>query len=499
MSHPNRLTASVLILGLTLAGFCAAPSIARAAPGCNADNGVAGDLNSDGLADIVVGVPSYDDERGAVDILFSDGERRFLRAADLGLPSSRPGDRFGQSVALGDVNDDGCADLAIGAPGRDSSKGAAHLVAGGAGNTLTLMNSFAGTAAHGSFGAQVLLLTPQRLTASGLRNAHQQLVVSAPTADDGKKWEAGQVVVLPLTTGGALASGRVTLTQNSPGVPGSSENGDRFGTALAGQDRTIVIGTPNEAVGARKDAGSVTLLSATASAPTTFKGVGVTQNSPGVPGTAESDDLFGAAVAFRDNYVLVGVPGESIGSAHYTGQVHVLNFNPAARTYRSLRAVHQDSAGIPGSNETGDYFGSSVALGVNTLDQLTAAVGAPGEAIGKVLGAGAVTLFRANRSGGAARSIHQGSGGIAGTPEAADQFGSSVGIVSGDLDDGEARRDGIVVGAPGEDIGSMGDAGTVVYSRDLSSWFSLVLEDTGSPTPPAEAGYGETLASVATA
>lgn len=498
MSRPHRIVAATLGLGLTLATAGLTPTAAQAAPTCTAGNGVAGDLNSDGKAEVVVGVPSYDGERGAVDILFSNGERRFLRAADLGLPSS-PGDRFGQSVALGDVNDDGCADLAVGAPGRDSSKGAAYLVKGSATNTLTLMTSFAGTAAHGSFGAQVVLLTPRKLTASGWVRTNQQLVVSAPTADDGTKWEAGRVEVLPLTQGFALTGSRQVITQNSPGIPGSSENGDRFGTALAGQDRTIVIGTPNEAVGSRVDAGSVTLLSATASAPTTFKGVGVTQDSAGVPGTAEADDLFGAAVAFRDNYVLIGAPGETIGTAYYTGQVHLLNFDPATRKYRSLRAVNQNTAGIPGSNRTGDYFGSAVALGINTVDQLTAVVGVPGKKVGTALGAGAVTMFRANRTGGKTKTIHQGTAGIAGAPEAADHFGWSVGIVSGNLDDGEAMRDGIVVGAPGEDIGSTADAGAVAYTRNLTGWSSLVLEDTGTPTPPGDAQYGEIAASVAAA
>lgn len=42
-----------------------------------------------------------------------------------------------------------------------------------------------------------------------------------------------------------------------------------------------MIGTPNEAVGTRSNAGSVTMLSATDAAPTTFAGVGVTQNSAG--------------------------------------------------------------------------------------------------------------------------------------------------------------------------------------------------------------------------
>ena len=498
MSYQRRLTATILGLGLSLSGASLAQPAAHAAPTCKADNGVAGDLNSDGVADVVVGVPSYDDERGAVDIRFSNGERRFLRPADLGV-TVEPGARFGQSVALGDVTDDGCADLAIGAPGRNLSKGAAYLVKGGANSSLTLMQSFAGTADNGSFGAQVLLLTPQKLTASGLVNADQQLVVAAPTADAGTKWEVGRVEVLPLTKGFALTGSRTVITQDSPGVPGSSESGDRFGTALAGQDRTIVIGTPNEAVGTRKDAGSVTLLAATASQPTTFKGVAVTQNSAGVPGTAEADDLFGAAVAFRDHYVLVGVPGETIGAARYTGQVHVLNFDPSKRTYRSLRAVHQDTAGIPGKNRTGDYFCAAVALGINTVDQLTAVVGAPGKAVDKRLGAGAVIAFRANRSGGQTRLIHQGTTGIAGTPEAADQVGASVSILGGNIDDGESMRDGIVVGVPGEDIGSVTDAGAVSYSPDLSSWHSLALDDTGSPNPPADAAFGEVLASVSVA
>lgn len=485
MSAHRRLLTAFLAAGLTATTACLGAPPASAAAGCTPHNTVAGDLNSDGLADVVVGVPSFDNDRGAVDILFSDGERRFLRAADLGLPSA-PGDRFGASVALGDVNGDGCADLAIGAPGRNTSTGAAYLVKSSHTNTLTLMSSFAGTAKHGSFGAQVLLLLPQR-----------QLVVSAPTADDGAKWEAGQVVVLPLTSGFALSGARKVITQNSPGVPGASENGDRFGTALAGQGRTIVVGTPNEAVGSRKDAGAVTLLSATKSAPTTFKGVTVTQNSAGVPGTAETGDYFGSAVAFRDNYVLIGVPGETIGSARYTGQVHILNFNPSTRKYRSLRAVHQNTAGIPGANETGDYFGSSVALGINTVDQLTAIVGAPGEAIGKALGAGSVTMFRANRSGGIARTVRQGASGIAGTPEAGDRFGWSVGVVSGDLADGEGMRDGVVIGVPGEDVGAAADAGTVVYSRNVSNWYTLLLEDTGADSVPADAGYGESVAVVA--
>jgi len=481
MSRAPRLLIATLAIGLVVPSFFSSAPNSMAAVGCHPANHVAGDLDSDGLADVVVGVPSYAADRGGVDILFSTGERRFVRAADLGL-TGLAGDRFGESVVVGDIDNDGCADLAIGAPGRNSSAGAAYLVRVDGNRNLTLLNTFAGTAPHGSFGAQVLLLDGP------------QLVASAPTADDGTAWEAGQVQVLPLTAAGALASPRVVLTQNSSGIPGTSENGDRFGTALAGQERTMVIGAPDEAVGTRTNAGAVTIVSATKTHPTSFGGVSVTQNTAGVPGIAETADQFGAAVAFRDHYVLIGVPGETIGSARSTGQVHILNFDPATRTVRSLRAVSQNTGGIPGTDESGDLFGSSVALGINTWDQLTAVVGAPGESIGSVRGAGLVTLFRANRSGGMATTIRQGAGGVSGAAEAGDHFGSSVGVLTGDLDDGEAMADGVVIGTPGEDVGIIGDAGAVTYTRSTDTWYTLLLEDTGDDDIPAGAQFGESVA-----
>lgn len=93
------------------------------------------------------------------------------------------------------------------------------LLFGRTDHTLAMGSTLTGTAAHGSFGAQVLLLTTEKLTATGYVRTGQQPVASAPTADDGSAWEAGQVVVQPLTSSGALGSGKVTITQNSPAYP----------------------------------------------------------------------------------------------------------------------------------------------------------------------------------------------------------------------------------------------------------------------------------------
>jgi hypothetical protein len=105
----------------------------------------AGDINGDGIGDLIVGAPGVatnGDYTGAVYVVFGSSGRR---AGDLNLASldgtngfkitgENGGDHFGYSVsAAGDLNGDGIGDLVIGAPqagpnGNDS--GAVYVVFG---------------------------------------------------------------------------------------------------------------------------------------------------------------------------------------------------------------------------------------------------------------------------------------------------------------------------------------------------------------------------------
>ncbi len=97
----------------------------------------AGDFDNDGFADIAVGLPGEDGGSviviyGSVDLLTSVGNQRFRQGQD-GLPDdSENEDLFGFKVVAGDFNGDDFDDLAIGAPGENTARGAVFVINGSA-------------------------------------------------------------------------------------------------------------------------------------------------------------------------------------------------------------------------------------------------------------------------------------------------------------------------------------------------------------------------------
>lgn len=128
-------------------------------------------------------------------------------------------------------------------------------------------------------------------------------------------------------TPGSFGFRKQTLNQDTVGVAGVAEAGDRFGAALAVADINndgrddLMAGAPGEAIGTRSGAGAATLLFGGPTGLVDAWGeghsVGFQQDTPRVPGVAEAADAFGAAVATGDyNHdgradVAVGSPGEN--------------------------------------------------------------------------------------------------------------------------------------------------------------------------------------------
>jgi hypothetical protein len=99
---------------------------------------IAGDVNGDGYADVVIGAPDYDDvqaDRGAAYVYHGGESGLTTGPADWTVTGNQENDHFGYSVSTaGDVNGDGHADVVIGAPDYDdiqANRGAAYVYHGG--------------------------------------------------------------------------------------------------------------------------------------------------------------------------------------------------------------------------------------------------------------------------------------------------------------------------------------------------------------------------------
>uniref|UniRef100_A0A8C9EYG1 Integrin subunit alpha 4 n=1 Tax=Pavo cristatus TaxID=9049 RepID=A0A8C9EYG1_PAVCR len=92
------------------------------------------DLNSDGLSDLLVGAPmeSTIREEGRVYVYINSGSEAKMVELDIELRGSDSyAARFGESIAnLGDIDNDGFEDVAIGAPQEDDLKGAIYIYNG---------------------------------------------------------------------------------------------------------------------------------------------------------------------------------------------------------------------------------------------------------------------------------------------------------------------------------------------------------------------------------
>ncbi|MGH3389708.1 MAG: FG-GAP-like repeat-containing protein [Actinomadura sp.] len=154
-----------------------------------------GDFEADGFEDVVVGQPAVTKSGGQVTVFkgsatgVTTAAKTSIHQDTAGVPDvAASGDGLGSSLAVGDVNKDGLADLAVGGPG-DNVNG---------------------------------------------------------VVDSGRAW------VLFGSAAGLTGTGAQTVSQSTTNVPGSSEKSDRFGYQVTLLDHTrngaadLVVGAPGE-------------------------------------------------------------------------------------------------------------------------------------------------------------------------------------------------------------------------------------------------------------
>ncbi|MFG3249740.1 trypsin-like serine protease [Streptomyces sp. NPDC048187] len=347
-------------------------------------------------------------------------------------------------------------------------------------------------------------------------DAVEDIAIGDPMATVGEYTTAGLVRVV---SGGG--KGTAEITQDLDWVPGAAEAGDHFGNHLATVDYNedgytdLVVSASEENVGDAVDAGFVDILfggkNGLGSGPATRhleQGAGNGSLKGSEP---EKDDRMGASLAAGttaagEPWILIGVPGESLGTLAGAGNAFYVHGDTNI-------AVNQDSPNVPGEAEAGDAFGTSA-----TGDSNFIALGAPGDAIGSDANAGNLTVFShkldAEGRPTVVTGMDQDNEKIGGAAEAGDEFGEALALVAYRPSGAATATDSILaIGSPGEalapETGAAQQAGAgnvvLVHIKGDGTWEYLHTLNQGSSTDDrsgtTEAGdhVGYSLSAVNTA
>jgi len=274
------------------------------------------------------------------------------------------------------------------------------------------------------------------------------------------------------------------INQSTAGVPGASEDADWFGGTLAAGDITgdgrdeLVVGVPNESLGSATNTGGVIVLKGSASGIVTTGALWIDQNVSGVPGTSETGDGFGWSLAIgkinKDNYndLLIGTPLEN-DSDNGDGSGMITQFwgGSAGVSLANVTSVTGEQV-THTAKITGTYvFNLAFNLAVTDTNRDgygEVIAGAAGAEVGWHRAPGAVVSLAGRSTGLSATGVKvlsQDSSGVAGATEDEDYFGDSIGV--GDVT-GDGYSD-VLVGVPGEDIGTTANAGSLVLLRGSAS------------------------------
>ncbi|MFJ8081741.1 FG-GAP-like repeat-containing protein [Streptomyces sp. NPDC096205] len=312
------------------------------------------DLNRDGYADLVVGAP-YDE--GAVKVLW--GSRNGLHT----------GTRLSSWQAFQDGLDVAAVSLGTGSKTK--------VLIGGVRYTRVVKGPFA---KDGSYGSRVWSLTPDTVGSVALGDFNRSGSPDQVAFGALRPELSGSPIMV---NHGGTETWPEPLEHGNGLIAATGDvNGDGYTDLVVGDPlEPVTPGADGELGGRvlvyRGSANGITR----AQQPEV-----ITQQTSGVPGTSEAGDRFGGGLTVADlnrdgaAEIVVGAPYEAIGTVERAGTVTVIPGRRSGALGTGGYSFHQDTAGVPSASEAGDFFGTTVAAGdLNRDGRPELTIGAAGE------------------------------------------------------------------------------------------------------------------------
>ncbi|MFF4901380.1 FG-GAP repeat protein [Streptomyces sp. NPDC001068] len=409
----------------------------------------------------------------------STARRATFSLSTPGIPGlAQTDDGFGKTTASGDLDGDGYADLVVGMPGKDigttADAGAAVVLWGSANGlqatgALPLQDATPTTRGHFGLGlatgrfhggrTEIALLSDNALAtydftagADGTRTFQatamdwkwaEDFTPTGLTAGDYDRSNSDDVVLLgtftdtesiiPVATFGAASylSGSPDGLRYGHGLNGGpvGATGDINGDGYP----DVVFGSPadtDDLNGVLVDGGTVDVyLGGPAGLGTGSPDQHFNQTTVGASGDDKIGDRFGGSVTVADvngdGYAdaAIGAPGNDINSLTDPGTAWVMRGSAGGLTPRSLASFSQSTPSVPGDNEDGDGFGGALRLIDADKDGKAELVAsAPGEDTGD----GAVWVFPGTGNGPTGTGSWSFNGGALSAPVPDARFGETL-------------------------------------------------------------------------
>lgn len=462
------------------------------------------DFNGDGFEDMAVGMP-YEDingvlNAGAVKVVYGrasgtmspSSRTAYLHQYSPGIGgitlvgSAQPVELFGDEIAVGDFNDDGFDDIAIGVKyqhlGSTRFSGLVNIAYGSEDGLTNANNHYldlrrvrGGQYTHeGTYFGQSMAVGDYN--GDGIEDLAVGFSATRKKDTYGENLHGGGAV----TFYGKISNGlknaeysddtRVyarywTPTMQYNAFGGNLASGDFNGDSY--DDLAISAILDDLKVGdiTIENAGSVTVQYGSVDWQTNFS------ISPKIiPAHKAVHGNFGYAMDSADlnhdgrEELLIGAPGAAIGGASESGAMVVAKFHKNGTISQSW--YHQSLSLIPGTSKTKDEFGYAVKVGDFNYDgHKDVAIGIPFKdktswwSTSRIDNHGEVAVMYGNGWGGFYKADvwHQDVAGVAGVREENDRFGAS--LSTGDFNND--RVEDLMVGVPYEDIGTIQDVGVI--------------------------------------